>query len=115
VNQIEPAFVGLAAQSCRNDDNVAGRYIAVIAGANALIRDQAGAVQQVDSLPLCHVLVGVDEANAAGDAAALQCICSHAADETAAADDGDFHGDSPGAALRAAATRLLPMPPSPDP
>ena len=35
--------------------------------------------------------VGVDQANAAHDAAALQRVACGAADQTAAADDADFH------------------------
>ena len=65
--------------------------VAHVAGGDALIGGQAGAVQQIEGLALGHVLVGVDEANAADDAAALQGVRRHAADQTAAADDADFH------------------------
>ena len=37
---------------------------------NALIRDEAGPVQEIERDALGHVLVGVDEADVAGDAAA---------------------------------------------
>ena len=92
IDEVEPALVRLAAQAGGDDDDIAGRHIAHVAGADALVGDQAGAVQQVERLALGHVLVGVDEADAADDAAALQGIGRHAADQTAAADDADFHG-----------------------
>ena len=65
------------------------------AGGDALVAGQAGAVQQVEGLALGHVLVGVDQAHVADDAAALQGEGRHAADQAAAADDADFHDDSP--------------------
>ncbi len=74
IDEIEPALVGLAAQPGGDDDDVARGDLAHVAGADALIGDQAGAVQQVERLALGHFLVGVDQADAADDAAALQCV-----------------------------------------
>ena len=39
---------------------------------DALVGAEAGAVQQIERLALGQLLVGVDEADAAGDTAALQ-------------------------------------------
>ena len=43
---------GLAAQAGRDDDDVAGGDVAHVAGVDALVGDEAGAVQQVERLPL---------------------------------------------------------------
>src|SRR5262249_6329483 len=54
VDQIQPAFVGLAAQASGNDDDIARRDVAVITGADALVGDETGAVQEIEGLALGH-------------------------------------------------------------
>src|SRR5207248_3707184 len=106
-DEVEAALVGLAAQAGGDDDDVAAGDLVHAAGADALVGDEAGAVEQVGRLALGEILVGVDEADAADDAAALQGERGRAADQATAADDADFHGSSSGyhtAPARAAIT-----------
>ena len=58
---------------------------------NALIGDEAGAMEEIGRLAEGRVLVGVDQAQLAHRAAALEGERGHAADQTAAADDADLH------------------------
>src|SRR6516164_1815290 len=91
MDEIEPALVGFSPQAGRDDDDVAGRNFAYFATVNALIRDEAGAVQQIERLPLGELSIRVDQANAGDDAATLEREGRGAADQTAAADDAYFH------------------------
>src|SRR5207244_12768091 len=93
-NRVEAATGRLAAQARGNDDGLAAGDLAHFARADALVGREAGAVEQVGRLPPGEVLVGVDQADAADHAAALQGVRGHAADQPAAADDADFHAVS---------------------
>src|SRR5262249_9046174 len=64
------------------------------AGADALVGGETGALEQVEGLAPGDVGVGVDQADRADGAAALQGVGGHAADQAAAADDADFHDSS---------------------
>src|SRR5262249_2350093 len=110
VDQVEPALVRLAAQAGRDDDHVTRRHVLHAARADALVAGQTGALEQVEGLTLGRVLGGVDQADAARHAAALQREARHAADQAAAADDAHFHGVSP-----LVRRRPRPTPPSPGP
>src|SRR5262249_2100455 len=91
VDEIEPALLGLAPKPGGDNDHVARGDVAHVAGRDALAAGEAGTVEQVGGRPLGHILVGIDQADTAGDAAALQGVGRHAAHQTAAADDGYFH------------------------
>ncbi len=93
IDQIEPALLGLAAQAGRNDDDVAGRDIAHVAGSDALVRNQTSTMKKVGGHALGHAFISVDYADTTDHAAALKGIGRHAADQAAATDNGDFHGD----------------------
>src|SRR5205807_1332709 len=90
IDEIKTALVGFAAQTGGDDDDIARGNIVHRAGADALVGAETGAVQQVERLALGHVLVGVDDAEVTGDAAALKRERRHAANQAAAADDADF-------------------------
>src|SRR5262249_14613537 len=78
VDEVKTAFVRFTAQAGRDNDNVTGGNIAVIAGINALVAgDEAGAVEQVGRHALCDILVRVDDAQATDDASALKRVGCH--------------------------------------
>src|SRR5439155_7014005 len=71
INQIKPAFVGLATQAGSNHDDVATRHFLKVSSADALVGHQAGAVQEVGGLAKCQFFFGVDQNIAAEEATAL--------------------------------------------
>ena len=91
IDQIEPALVGFASEARRDDDDLAVGDLGHVAGGDALIPGQACPVQQIERLPSRLIRIGVDQTDTADDAAHLQGVRRRAADQSAAADDGDFH------------------------
>ena len=72
IDQIEPAFVGLAPQAGGDADQIAVGNVFVAAGGDQLIGHQRRAVQQVERLPGGQVGIDVDQRDLADDAAHLQ-------------------------------------------
>ena len=91
VDQVEAALVGLAPQAGGDHDGVALGDRLVPRGADPLIGDERGPVEQVEGLPLDLVGVEVDQVDLADDAAALEREGRGRAHQAAAADDADFH------------------------
>ena len=91
IDEIEPALIGLTAQAGGDDDHIAACDFTHIARADANVRGQTHAVQQLGGVAESRVLVGIDEAKAADRAAALKRVSGTAADQSAAADNADFH------------------------
>ena len=73
-----------------HDDVALGDRL-VAGGADPLIGDERGPVEQVERLALDLVGVEVDQVDLADDAAALEREGRGRADQAAAADDADFH------------------------
>ena len=70
VDQVEPAFVRLAAQAGRDADHVARRDVLVAAGGDHLVGHARRAVQQVERLAGGQFGVDVEQGDLADDAAA---------------------------------------------
>ncbi len=112
IDQIEPAFVRLAAQAGRDADHVARRDLLVAAGANHLIGHERAAVQQVERLAGGQLGVDVEQRDLADDAAGLQGKARARADQSAAADDADFHAMFESGVLKTVIVVTSPAPPS---
>jgi hypothetical protein len=93
VDEVEAAFIGLAAQAGGDADDVAGGNVLVAAGGDDLVGDAWCAVQQVERLSGGQLGVDIENRDFTDNAAALEGIRGGGADKTAAADDGDFHGE----------------------
>ena len=91
IDQIQPTFVGLAAQAGRDANQIAAGDVFVAAGNNPLIGHDAGAVQQVEGLPAHRLGIHIQQRDLADHAAHLQGKRRARTDEPGSANNADFH------------------------
>jgi len=91
IDQIEPAFVGLAAQPGRNADDIGVLCSLRPGGGDPLIGGESGAVQQVESLSFDQFLIDIDEIDLANDAPELQGGSRTRADKSSPSNDRNLH------------------------
>ena len=92
VDQIQPALVGLAPQPGGDANQIAVGDLFVAAGVNYLVGRDRCAVHQIERLSFGHLGVYVQQGDFPDQLARLQGKCRTRADQSAAANNADFHG-----------------------
>ncbi len=91
VDQVEAAFVGLAAQSRRDDDEIRVGGLLGAAAGDPLIGHERAAVHQIERLAVGQLAVHVDQGDLADHPPGLQREARAGTDESTAADDCHLH------------------------